>query len=135
MIILREPVIVSNVVRNIGLHLGSPSESLNRKMTSWAEAAIKVLGIDPDDPGSTWTGEHFQIAVPILHEDALGNSIHLLLIYAAIGIFLFDGKSHQLNVKVYTAGLIGSFVLFCAYLRWQPWHTRLHLPLFVVTVQ
>jgi hypothetical protein len=126
------PVIVSNVVRNIALHLGSPSESLNLKMTNWAAAAIKTVGIDPDDLGSTWSGAHFQIPVPMLHEDALGNPIHLLLIYAAIGILLFDGKSRQLNVKFYTAGLIVAFILFCAYLRWQPWHTRLHLPLFVL---
>jgi hypothetical protein len=101
-------------------------------MTIWAEAAIKFFGIDPIDPGSTWTGAHFQIASPMIHEDAMGNPIHLLLICAAIGILLFNGNSYQLNVKAFTAGLIVAFVLFCAYLRWQPWHMRLHLPLFVL---
>jgi hypothetical protein len=120
------------MIRNIALHLGSPSDGLNEKMTAWSEAAIKVFGIDPNDPGSTWTGTHFQITSPMIHEDAMRNPIHLLLICGCIGILLFDGKSYQLNVKAYTVGLIVAFVLFCAYLRWQPWHMRLHLPLFVL---
>ena len=34
--------------------------------------------------------------------------------------------------SLYVLGLVGAFVVFCAVFRWQPWHTRLHLPLFVL---
>jgi hypothetical protein len=33
---------------------------------------------------------------------------------------------------IYTIGLALAFVLFCVLFRWQPWNTRLHLPLFVL---
>ena len=31
----------------------------------------------------------------------------------------------------YVLGLALAALLFCSYLRWQPWHARLHLPLFI----
>ena len=33
---------------------------------------------------------------------------------------------------VYALAVTTGFVLFCLLLRWQPWHSRLHLPLFVL---
>ena len=32
----------------------------------------------------------------------------------------------------YAASLVVAFLFFCAVLKWQLWHTRLHLPLFVL---
>ena len=32
----------------------------------------------------------------------------------------------------YVLGVTGGFFLFCLLLKWQPWHVRLHLPLFVL---
>ncbi len=32
----------------------------------------------------------------------------------------------------YSVSVTGAFLLFCLYLRWQPWHSRLHLPFFVL---
>jgi hypothetical protein len=31
------------------------------------------------------------------------------------------------------AGIVGAFAFFCLLFRWQPWHSRLHLPLFVLS--
>jgi hypothetical protein len=39
-------------------------------------------------------------------------------------------KSREL--VIYTIGLVLAFMLFCGLLRWQPWNTRLRLPLFVL---
>jgi hypothetical protein len=39
---------------------------------------------------------------------------------------------HSGEALTYVGALLLAFTLFCALLRWQPWHTRLHLPLFVL---
>lgn len=125
-------VTISNIIRNLALHIGTPSEDANRRLTEWLSAGIRVFGIDPNDAGSTWPGEQFRVPKLMLHEDAMANTIHLLIIFATMGVLLFDRRGHSLEIIAYASGLTLAFILFCAYLRWQPWHTRLHLPLFVL---
>jgi hypothetical protein len=36
------------------------------------------------------------------------------------------------SARGYTLSILAGFLLFCALLRCQPWHSRLHLPLFVL---
>jgi hypothetical protein len=36
------------------------------------------------------------------------------------------------NVAAYATALVAAFVLYCAMLTWQPWGSRLQLPLFVL---
>jgi hypothetical protein len=92
-----------------------------------------MLGGDPNDPASTWCDSTFKIPKNAKHEIYTGNFVHLILIAAAIPIvFLWRNVSRPRLVKTYAESLLLGFVLFSAYLTWQPWHTRLHLPLFVL---
>jgi hypothetical protein len=125
-------VTASNLIRNAALHFGTPSDDANRQLTEFLSARIAALGIDPNDPGSTWPGAKFAIVRPLIHEDVMGNPIHLMLIVAVIVILLLDRRNRQIGIFGYAAGVTLGFVGFCAYLCWQPWHTRLHLPLFVL---
>src|SRR5207248_2419676 len=45
--------IASGVLRNLGLHLGTPSDRLNHAMTVAIERAHAAMGIAPDDPRTT----------------------------------------------------------------------------------
>ena len=90
----------------------------------------RAIGIALDDPRSTWPGTRFEVTVPVAHEDLAGNGLHLLLIAAAIvGAWRFPAAAASAPSR---RCLVAAFLLFCLLLRWQPWHSRLHLPLFVL---
>src|SRR5262249_9415049 len=58
------------------------------------------------------------------------NGFHLLLIAAALAAALSLRAGRR--VAAFAGCLVAAFALFCLVLRWQPWHSRLHLPLFVL---
>lgn len=126
------PAFVSNVARNVGLHAGVPV------VQSYAKAAIDrlhaLLGLDDKDPRTTFTGTTFQIPHLNTNEDMAGNPLHLALILLSTGLaYRWRGKAGgRRALLVYTACLVAAFLSFCFYLRWQLWHSRLHLPLFVL---
>jgi hypothetical protein len=64
-------------------------------------------------------------------EDCAPNPAHFLLVLLA-AISLSTRIRRNLAPAVYALAVALGFVGFCAYLRWQPWHTRLHLPLMVL---
>jgi hypothetical protein len=125
--------LTSNVVRNIALHIGTPFTTLN----SATERAIRklhgILGIDADDSRTTWHGKTFHVWIMSNHEDRAGNPLHLVLIMLFVGLAAtFAKRRENRDLLIYAAALVVAFVLFIACLKWQPWHSRLHLPLFVL---
>jgi hypothetical protein len=122
---------LSNLIRNASLHWGTPSDKVNRQVEWWLGRLHDVMGVDIDDSRTTWPGTHFEIKLPSNYEDEAGNPLHLLLIILSLGFYWrFPIKIQA--ITFYMACLCIAFVIFCAYLRWQPWHSRLHLPLFVL---
>lgn len=120
--------VTSNVLRNAALHavvVPNPSPAA-------VEAAVRAihatLGLDPDDPRTTYPDTRFELVFRPTHEDYAGSGWHLLLLLVAGCVFVFEGGSARgLSLAIGAAAL-----LFAAVLRWQPWHTRLHLPLFAL---
>jgi hypothetical protein len=39
----------------------------------------------------------------------------------------------NLYAAIYNGCILAGFIIFCGLLRWQPWNSRLHLPLFILT--
>jgi hypothetical protein len=122
----------SNVVRNVGLHIGTPSGRVNRASTRLIYALHRLIGISPTDPRTTWERKEFQVRPPSFHESTAGNPVHLVLIIASVLVYFLSrhGKRGS-GPYILSVGL--GFLLFCSYLRWQPWHSRLHLPFFVLS--
>jgi len=123
-------ILLSNIIRNIGLHFGTSIDGLNR----WEERQIynlhKLMGIDIRDSRSTFGGHEFHIPVS-LHEDTAGNFFHLLLIVLAIVLFGFRKKRGSL-LGQYFFVIAFAFLMFNITVKWMPFNSRLHLPVFVL---
>ena len=122
------PVLVSNVLRNMAIHLAVPFENLNNGIEKTILRVHAILEIDVNDPNTTWTDTKFSVAY-FPNENLAGNPFHLLLIIS----FVFSLAHHKRpQLFVFTACVVTGFLLFSWVLKWQPWHGRLHLPLFIL---
>jgi 4-amino-4-deoxy-L-arabinose transferase-like glycosyltransferase len=125
------PSVTSNAIRNIGLHIGTAFERVNSLLENGIYELHRVIGIDANDTRTTWAGAEFHINRLSLHEDWAGNLLHLVFIICLIPIIVLQ-QWKQKDSIYYLVCLIGAFILFSLYLRWQPWNSRLHLPLFIL---
>jgi 4-amino-4-deoxy-L-arabinose transferase-like glycosyltransferase len=127
------PTLVSNIIRNLAIHLGTTSKAANEALEQGVTKVIQAFGGDVNDPRTTWDFTSFRVPRKSYHEDLAGNPLHLALIVIALGMMLsLKALRRSMGLVIYTGGLVLAFLLFCTVLKWQPWHTRLHLPLFVL---
>lgn len=122
--------LVSNVTRNLALHTITPSNSVNQLSIRVIYKLHTLMGLDINDPRTTWQGTRFTPVDDSLHEEISGNPLHLFLIIVSLALLAF-GRGSPLAVK-YSLAVAGAFLVFCLILKWQPWHSRLHLPLFIL---
>lgn len=129
------PILISNLVRNLALHAGTPLPAINSAVRTRIERWHTWLGIDVNDPRSTrlYPEHRFAIVGTPTNPDRTGNPIHLFLIALATIVTVASGKLRRNGALwSYVGALFMAFVLFSFLLKWQPWHSRLHLPLFVL---
>ena len=131
-------IFLSNIIRNVALHLSTPVRSVNLVTIGAVESLHRLIGIDASDPRTTSpVGYSFDIHSLINHEDLAGNFLHLLLFISVTAVFFVSKnaikhRQRYFLVTYWLAILIG-FLLFCALIVWSPWRSRLHLPLFVLS--
>jgi hypothetical protein len=122
----------SNVLRNVSEQLGGRSETWNQGVYEWTVRAHQRLGIEVNDPATTWRGIAFSPPVNANHEANANNKWHLLILGIAGGIVSWRAfRRHTREASLYGLALVCGFGAFCTYLKWQPFEARLFLPLFV----
>ena len=128
------PVIIfSGLLKNAGLHLGYPinglSDNIIRKIHS------DILKIDIDSKSTNYFGIPYEAPKEFAtNEDYVPNTLHFLLTLLSLIIISVQGFRNFRKYKVpilLTAILVFQFVSFSGILKWQPWHTRLHIPIFL----
>ena len=131
-------VTLSNIARNLSLHAVTPFEGVNRQVEEGVRKFHALIGMDVNDPRTTFGGMTYSIPRlemrDMMHEDHSGNLLHALLAAITL-VLLFCSKSlrrRSSNLTLYVLGIAAGFLLFCIVLKWQPWHSRLHLPLFLI---
>jgi 4-amino-4-deoxy-L-arabinose transferase-like glycosyltransferase len=122
----------SNVLRNTSEQLGGRSETRNRKVYDWTVRAHQWLGIDVNDPATTWRWTTFEPPRNTNHEADANSKWHLLILWIAAAIVAWRAlRTRDVEPILYALALLCGFVAFCAYLKWQPYETRLFLPVLV----
>ena len=129
------PLLASNMVRNVALHVGTSYQDVNALAEIAIEKLHEWLGVDINDSRSTrlYPEPRFRIVGNQSDPDRTGNPLHLVLMMAAIlGVIITRRLRTNRLIASYLFALLAGFLLFCLILKWQPWHSRLHLPLFVL---
>ena len=123
---------VSNLLRNTSEQLGARSDAWNRGVYATVLRLHGALGIDPQDPDTTWRWAQYSPPRNANHEADANNRWHLLLLaVAAVAAVFWSRRRKDSRWLIYAAGPAAAFVAFCFYLKWQPFQARLELPLFV----
>ncbi len=124
----------SNVIRNLAVEIGAPPGDEGILGGSLLTAKLRIhelTGMDINDPRTTFLDTRFSFSPSLsMGEDDAGNPLHLLLAGFAVVVAMWNFR-HNRPAALYSACLAGAFLVFCGYLKWQPWIARLHLPLFV----
>jgi 4-amino-4-deoxy-L-arabinose transferase-like glycosyltransferase len=125
------PALTSNVIRNLALHVSTPFRPVNTFFEKAVNKAHRMIGFDINDPRTTWPEEKFDVEPISLQEDYASNPLHLLLIGIFVPVLVLQQYKKQ-DTIYYLICLILGFLMFCSYIKWQPWNSRLHLPFFVL---
>ena len=121
--------LLSNISLNLALHAATPFPAVNVAVISVIEWFHKIIGVNINY--FLKEIDAFMILRP--HEDIAGNPVHLILIVLFFSyVFMRPKFRHSPNMMPYSIAALSSFVLFCFFVRWMPFNSRLHLPFFVV---
>jgi hypothetical protein len=125
--------IASNVIRNLSLHTATGIAPLTQSLNYLVLLAHNLTGKALDDKSTTFLHMPFQFQKKFMSMDSNANTpFHLLIIFVTNILLLLTRHAWRTRLLTYHALIIASFVLFCAYLRWQPWHSRFHLAYFIL---
>jgi 4-amino-4-deoxy-L-arabinose transferase-like glycosyltransferase len=119
---------VSNLLRHSTEQLGARSDRWNQSVFDTAVFVHRKLGLDVNDPSTTWVGSKYEPPRNANHETNAPNRWHLCVLAACFLAMPWQSR----RLFLYLCGLIAGFILFCAYLKWQPYMARMFLPLFVL---
>jgi hypothetical protein len=126
--------LVSNLVRNGALYIGTPSLQVNEQPTKLVRSVLDAVGIQPDDPGNTFYGTTFEIAKSGAQESHGPSIVLFVLMLWALALALF-AKHFRTRERLALALVVAAqIVIFALLIKWQPWHSRLHLPVALLVI-
>lgn len=129
-------LLLSCMAKNAAIHMGpAPLNQIGKKGVA---SIHSKLNLDINKPGSNYFDMPYENARDITtHEDYVPNTIHFVILNLCMALallFIIISKKNRWALLAGVFVISAQIILFCGYLKWQPWHTRLHLPIFVTGV-
>ena len=125
--------LVVNGLRNIVVNLATQNSDYDKWLTRVVHERLASLGLNADAPEITFPGTTFGVTTYQNNEDIAANPVQLILGAAAVIAVLLGGASAYPRRR-YALCVLGATLLFLIVLRWQPWVTRLQLPIFALAM-
>ena len=123
---------ISNVIRNVSLHFGAPFSSWNANHYLIIKNIHDWLKTDINDPRTTYWSDKLQFGIDYAPqvETKAPAPVHLAAAFLLpFMIIAFQCKSAPLKLFYWSLPFF-CFMLFCLFVKWQPWNSRLQLPIF-----
>ncbi|WP_031528210.1 ArnT family glycosyltransferase [Dyadobacter crusticola] len=120
---------VSSLSKHTMLHLGfvSPGNRYNQFLENGLVALHAAMGLPLDKPGS---GMLFKMNKLNFNEDFAHNFFGMWLILLSIPLLFFVKLAP--NAKWYALAAFCSYLVFCFFIGYQTYGSRLHIPFFVL---
>ncbi|MBI2514245.1 MAG: hypothetical protein HYV96_19910 [Opitutae bacterium] len=126
-------LVVSNVLREATLHVLIPIAGWNEAWLAAVRRAHTALNVNIDDPRTTLWITKFDPHYAPTAEMIAGAPAHFLLgLPLLCWLVLARRRDGAPPVRWLAAFALVGGLAFCVALKWQPWATRLQLPLFAL---
>jgi hypothetical protein len=116
----------------MGLHLITPSKSVNAAVVRDINRIASFLHIDLNHKDWSYIGYSFSVIDFRGDENYLGSPLHFLLFGVVLVLFVLFPQFRNRDSGFYLVALFLGWIAFSVILKWQPWHARFHLPMFVI---
>lgn len=125
---------LSGIVSITALHLALPEwmPKTRAVMSEWLVDTNNAVGIDTDDADHFLAMATVEIPVWKLNESTAANSVHFLAILIVMGMCAVPSVRRRLSpeARALLVAVVVGYLLFCVLVRWSPYRTRLHTPVF-----
>ncbi|GAB3893465.1 hypothetical protein [Spirosoma agri] len=119
--------LLSSLSKNLVMHLALPSQNYNDALLSGMYSFHRYLGINISDPATTMGDYKLTFTI---NEDTSTNCLHLLLAIVS-GIIVCVRPTDRV-IRTYGLCLVGGLLMYSAGFKWQYFHSRTQLPLFLL---
>jgi hypothetical protein len=118
------------LLKNMGNHLSTPftSDITNQVV----EKAHLMTDIKIDDERYSYKGIHFKLGTWNHNEDEVSNFLQVILFLVTLLFLFLKWKNTTNTFRFTTLFCLATFFIFSFILKWQPWHIRLQVPLFMM---
>ena len=126
---------VCRALREATLQMGTPLSGVNAGIEQAVVTACQGLGVDVNEPGTTYPGRRFAVHYEPANESEAPAPLHLLLFGIALGCspWLVPSSANR-DARVLLLMILFGFLLLCLFLRWEPTlGRRLHIPLLMLS--
>jgi hypothetical protein len=120
--------LTSNLVRNAAIHLGTPIEEVNDHTTQLIDDALDIVGIDADAAATTFPGQTFTVPLAGPEEGHAPDPLLFALGLLALAMTFFSPAFRTRRRVSWAVVVLGGIAIFALLFKWQPFHSRLHLP-------
>ncbi len=122
--------IAANTIRHAALHFMTPFDAQVQALHNFVFAIEDKLGVAHNDgrlfsydPSQAFSGHY------VFNEDVAANMLHFIMGTVMIFIALFFWSKQE---RLYAGCVLAACILLTGAVKWQPWASRFHLPLFLL---